>query len=314
MKRIFIDTDIGSDIDDALALLLALHLDDVEILGITTVYGPTDIRAKIVHKIVSAAGMDIPVAAGEGEPMGSLMPVWVAGTEGQGVLTEDEMDAPLDDLGIDTEATSLLSSQVLNHSGEVTLVALGALTNVARALVKEPLLLKSLHELVFMGGGLTYPKNPPTTLKEGEYYRAKHTHNVLCDMIAAREVLRSGIPMRLVTNDATCSCWLEGPGIDCFREAKTPPIQIVGRMLDIWLAYRSNLFGEPITGTCPHDALTLAAAVGRVQHKSARGDLTIDIDASTEFHLNDDSFLELIIAVDEEKFLPWLSERLHVHE
>ncbi|MFX1253481.1 MAG: nucleoside hydrolase, partial [Promethearchaeota archaeon] len=273
MKRIFIDTDIGSDIDDALALLLALHLADVEILGINTVYGPTELRAKIAHKVVSAAGQNIPIAAGESEPRYSPIPVWVAGTEGVGVLTENETKAPLANFGISTDPVKLLTTQALTYPGEVTLVALGALTNVARALEEEPQLVSALREIVFMGAGLTYPKpiEFPMTLDKNEIYHAGPSHNIRCDVIAARQVLASSIPKRIVTNDATTRLWLEGSGIERFRTANAPHIQLVGQMLDIWLEYRSNIFHQPIRGTCPHDPFTLAVAVDRVQYESVRG-------------------------------------------
>ncbi|MFX0093734.1 MAG: nucleoside hydrolase [Candidatus Hodarchaeota archaeon] len=316
MKRIFIDTDIGSDIDDALALLLALHLKDVKILGINTVYGPTDIRAKIAHKIISTAKRTIPVAAGESEPIFSPLPVWVAGTEGVGILTETEAKAPLGDFNISNDPVKLLTSQVLAHSGEVILLALGALTNVAKALKEEPQLIGALSEIVFMGGGLTYPDRIefPLTLHKDEIYHAHPSHNIRCDVIAARQVLQSGIPMRIVTNDATTRLWLEGSGIELFQTTKTPHVQLVGQMLDIWLDYRSNIFHQPIHGTCPHDPFTLAVAVGRVEYESVRGVLTVQDDSSTDFHIDDNSPVELIIAGKEEKFLSWLSERLHIPE
>ncbi|MFX0062074.1 MAG: nucleoside hydrolase [Candidatus Hermodarchaeota archaeon] len=316
MKRIFIDTDIGSDIDDALALLLALHLADVEILGINTVYGPTELRAKICHKLISAAGRTIPIAAGESEPRYSPIPVWVAGTEGVGVLTENEAKAPLDNFGISTDPVKLLTTQALTYPGEVTLVALGALTNIARALEEEPQLATALREIVFMGAGLTYP-NPiefPITLNKDEIYHAGPSHNIRCDVIAARQVLESSTPKRIVTNDATTRLWLEGPGIERFHTARAPHIQLVGQMLDIWLEYRSNVFQQPIQGTCPHDPFTLAVAVDRVQYESVRGILTVQEDSSTNFHTEENSPVELVLAEKGKKFLPWLSERLHVSE
>ncbi len=312
MKRVLIDTDIGSDIDDALALLLAIHLKDVEILGITTVYGPTELRAKIARKIVAAAGLNTPVAAGASEPMLSLMPVWTAGTEGEGILTKDEIEAPLDMFNVIDDATSLIMDQVMTHPKEVTLVALGALTNVAKALESSPHLIDDLKEIVFMGGGLTYPQSLPPTLFSGQSYRARHSHNILCDMAAASRVLQSGVPMRVVTNDATCRYWLEGHAIDRFRQTKVPHVRLVGRMLDVWLRYRSALFSEPIAGTCPHDCFAMAVAVNRVPYKSASGVLNVEPDdASTEFLLKKESHLEIVFAEDGDAFLPWLGERLH---
>lgn len=315
MKRLIIDTDIGSDIDDALALLLALNLKDLDILGISTVYGPVDIRAKITHKIISASNRKIPVAAGCSEPIKSLMPIWVAGTEGEGVLSEEELNAPLSSLGIKDEAVEEIITWVMSHSGEVTIVALGALTNVAHAIEREPELVKALKEIVFMGGGLTYPSLPPDNLVKGEVYRSRHSHNILCDMAAAKQVLNSGVPMRIVSNDATCQFWMEGAGIDRFQGSTFPPAKIVGQMLDVWLEYRTNLFNRPINGTCPHDAFTLAVALDRIHYSSYKGTLDVDFDdAGSLFQIDNESKIELVVSELGGQFLPWLAQYLHEPE
>lgn len=315
MKHIIIDTDIGSDIDDALALLLAFHMRDVEILGITTVYGPTDLRAKIAYKITQAANLDIPVAAGRSEPLYSLMPVWLAGTEGEGVLNDDEKVASLESFGIDTDASNFIIEAILENPDQITLVALGALTNIALAFEKEPLIRDVLQEVVFMGSGLTYPLQLPSTISEDEVYRARHSHNILCDMKAAKQVIDSGVPMRIVTNDLTSQYWLEGEVIERFNEAKTFHVALVGKMLDVWLKYRSEMFGLPIVGTCPHDPLTVAVALDRVQYQGVSGDLTIDFDdAGTEFTLNSESPIELVIREEGSSFMDWLSKHLHEPE
>jgi purine nucleosidase len=93
-RLILVDTDIGSDIDDALALLLLLHLEDVALLGITTVYGNVALRAKIARRILEAAGQAVPVVVGTGVPMSSPLPVWHMGVEGVGLLNDDEAQAP----------------------------------------------------------------------------------------------------------------------------------------------------------------------------------------------------------------------------
>lgn len=86
MKIIF-DTDIGTDIDDSLALLAALHTspEELQILAITTAYGWTNIRAAVTQKIVDAHFGDKekpPVIAGAGVPLGTHREVWHTGTEG----------------------------------------------------------------------------------------------------------------------------------------------------------------------------------------------------------------------------------------
>jgi purine nucleosidase len=64
-EKVIIDTDIGDDIDDAFALALALHSPELQILGVTTTFGDTELRAKLARRLLDAAGrQDIPVFAG----------------------------------------------------------------------------------------------------------------------------------------------------------------------------------------------------------------------------------------------------------
>ena len=98
--KILFDTDIGSDVDDALALLLLLQMPSVELVGVTTVYGKVDIRAKVAKKILNAAQRDVPVVTGAAEPLHSNEQVWHTGTEGRGVLTAEEVAMPPERMGI----------------------------------------------------------------------------------------------------------------------------------------------------------------------------------------------------------------------
>ncbi len=311
MKRLFIDTDIGSDIDDALALLFTLNIEDVDIVGITTSYGPTDLRAKIAWKIVRAAGREIPIAAGIREPMSSIIPVWLAGTEGLGVLTETELASPLHEFGISDDSTGLIIECLENNPEPVTLVVLGALTNIAHVLREQPDIVDLIEELIFMGGGLTYPEPIPETIEPDTYYQARHSHNVLCDIEAARQIIQVDVPIRVVTNDATSQYWLEGHPIQKFQSATNEHTKIVGQMLDVWLKYRSDMFSTEIRGTCPHDPFAIAVASGLVETESVRGDLSIDEVASTEFRYNESSNIDLIIGEKGNEFLTLLSDKLH---
>src|SRR5690606_9636959 len=100
--KIIFDTDIGSDIDDALALLMLLHLpeDDYELIGVTTAYGFTGIRAAVAKKIIEAHEKDIkkqlniPVLSGSSCSVKDIevFPIWHAGTEGIGLFTDSEID------------------------------------------------------------------------------------------------------------------------------------------------------------------------------------------------------------------------------
>jgi len=309
--KLLIDTDIGSDIDDALALLLALHLDEVEIVGVTTVYGQVDVRARVARKILREAGVCAPVICGLGTPMGSNMPVWHSGTEGQGLLSESELESPLPELGILEDAPGFIIEQVLSCPGEVTLVTLGPLTNLAAALERDPRIASSVRGLYFMGGGISYPDSVPSSLERSITYCARPSHNVRCDVAAAHQVFESSMPITVLTNDVTTRIWWDGSPVQELMDAMSPPdVAAVGKLMRVWLDYRSEIFGEPITGTCPHDALTVAEAAGKHFVDYVNGRMYIRGDATTSFVPDPVGRHRTGAGVEADGFERWLSSML----
>jgi purine nucleosidase len=124
--KFLLDTDIGSDVDDAFALLTLLKLVPERLIGVTTAYGCAELRAKITKKLIEAAGYDIPVVAGESSPIGSPQPIHLTGKEGFGVLTKEEIEKPIESFGIETNAPEFIVKQVTNYPGEVILKRLSS--------------------------------------------------------------------------------------------------------------------------------------------------------------------------------------------
>ena len=89
--RILLDTDIGSDVDDAMALCFALRSPEIALEGVTTVYGDVGLRARIAMKLIALSGAGaIPVRAGIARPLLRERPVHWMGHEGEGILTDDD--------------------------------------------------------------------------------------------------------------------------------------------------------------------------------------------------------------------------------
>ncbi|MBU0595073.1 nucleoside hydrolase, partial [Candidatus Bipolaricaulota bacterium] len=259
--NIALDTDIGSDIDDTMALLLCLRLPELSVKAVTTVYGQVGIRAKIAKKLLDLAGVDIPVAVGESTPISSPMRIWHAGIEGQGILDEDEMRAPPSACGVLPDAVDLLARTARECEQDLDVVAIGPLTNLARAIQRDPEFRSNVRCIWAMIGGVTYPDRPPDrAFAPGEAFIARASHNVRCDVGAARIILESGIPVVMVGNDVTTRCRIDLPGIDKIKQHGGDVDQAVVRMMRTWLQYRSELFGRPVTWTCLHDALVVAEA------------------------------------------------------
>ncbi|WP_158818686.1 nucleoside hydrolase [Methylocapsa sp. S129] len=206
-RKIILDTDPavgipGTDADDPLALMLALQDPRLELLGVTTIFGncPPALGARCAAAVLRAAGReDVPVAIGMGTRMNGELPQPLkdayAGARGRpGRVQLPEIVNPRTILS----AVDFIIETVSAHPGEVTIVAIGAQTNLALALEKAPRLRKDIGAVVFMGGGLgleqRYGKGNITPLAEC---------NIWFDPQAADIVFRSGVELTMVSLDVT---------------------------------------------------------------------------------------------------------------
>ncbi len=192
MYRVILDTDPG--IDDALAILLALASPELHLEAITTVSGNVniDLTTQNALAIVELAGQgDIPVARGSREPLRGL-PIdatHIHGYNGLGDVVLPHAQAR----EIALAAPELIIEKVMNAPGEMTLVALGPLTNIAKALHAEPRIAQHVREIVMMGGAFWVPGN---VTSEAEF-------NIFADPYAAQAVLHAAWPLRVVSLDVT---------------------------------------------------------------------------------------------------------------
>lgn len=146
LHHIILDTDIGSDVDDALALALILGSPEANLLGITTVYGDTLLRARLARRFGKLAGQEIPVHCGLEQPI-SGREVWWPGHEGSlHVGLENE---PVEE----GDAIRYLTQQVSERPGEIDVIAIGPLTNIAAALESDTAFVHNVRHLWIMGGG-----------------------------------------------------------------------------------------------------------------------------------------------------------------
>src|SRR5579859_5102891 len=147
---ILLDTDIGTDIDDAFAVALILRSPELDLLGVTTVSGDTQARARLAAKMLWEDGRrQVPVAAGEpGKPLPIDQCRWAAGFTSPQLLREKAVD--------------FLKRQIEKKPGEITLVAIGPLTNIAALLRTDPSIAHKIKRIVLMGGAIAhgYGNNP----------------------------------------------------------------------------------------------------------------------------------------------------------
>ncbi len=135
MLRLVLDTDIGTDVDDCLALALVLTSPEIHLKGVTCVYGDVLLRSRMARKLLNLRGCtSTPVFAGADQPILGLQPVHWEGHEGAGLLDADDQVLTSEP----EHAVDYLVRTVMNNSGQIHLAAIGPLTNIALALKREP--------------------------------------------------------------------------------------------------------------------------------------------------------------------------------
>jgi purine nucleosidase len=187
MTKIIIDTDIGDDVDDAFAVGLALASPELEILGITTAWGDTRLRARMVDRLLQETGnANIPVA--EGIVTQSKTPFSQARWAQRGPTKSHPA------------AVDFLLSQIRARPGEITLVAIAPLTNIGAAIDRDPAAFKKLKRVVLMGGSIRKGYGDlgylPDRGPQPEY-------NIYSDVPAAQKLFASGVPIYMMPLDST---------------------------------------------------------------------------------------------------------------
>ena len=195
--KIIIDTDIGDDVDDAFALGLALTSPEVEILGITTAWGDTQLRARLVDRLLAETGTaNIPVA--EGIRTQSKTPFSQARWAQAGPAAKSH-----------PQAVDFLLDNIRRNPGEITLVAIGPLTNIGAAIDRDPATFKKLKRVVLMGGSIHKGYGDlgyvPDRGPQPEY-------NIYSDVAAAQRLFSSGVPIFMMPLDSTQLKLDEDPG------------------------------------------------------------------------------------------------------
>lgn len=233
--KIILDTDIGDDIDDAIALCFALGSPEFDLLGVTVVYGDVATRARIARKLLCAWGRDdVPVAAGYERPFGFE---WSPGTTpeecSQRQAVADEA-GPLDRSGT---ADQLIAETVRRHPGEVYVLTIGAMTNLAAALCADASLAGQMAGVVSLAG-----YTPP---REGA-----PEWNVRYDPIAAQSVARSGVAWTAVGADVQGDNGLRRTELDAIAAADAPGMKLLAEL--IVLMKRNKGKGDPRVRTIRH--------------------------------------------------------------
>lgn len=180
---VIIDTDVGDDVDDAFAIDLALTSPELKIMGISSAWGDTALRARMLDRMLCESGRN-EIQVHEGKPTHS---------------TTNFSQAPWATAGRQRphgDAIGFLLDQAKAHPGEITLLALGPLTNIGAAIDRDPAGFRKLKRVVLMGGSIHRGYGAANAPAEPEY-------NIARDPGSAQKLFRSGVPIFMLPLDST---------------------------------------------------------------------------------------------------------------
>lgn len=287
MSLVLLDTDIGSDIDDAVCLAYLLAQRDCDLLGITTVSGEPVQRARIASAIVQAAPkrrpQDIPIYPGAADPL---------------IIRQQQPHAPqaakldrwphMDDY-VTGEAVEFLRRTIRAHPYEISLLTIGPLTNIALLFAVDPEIPSLLKELVMMCGVFTTDLPRSSTRQEW---------NAKLDPHATAMVYRAAPPIhRSLGLDVTTQVVL--PAAEVRRRFDAPLLQPVLDFAEVWFTQRPTLtFHDPLAAVALFDPRVCAFT---------RGQVTVELDdparlGETHWQPGETGPHEVALAVDADRF------------
>ncbi len=234
--KVLLDTDIGSDIDDALALAYLLAQPRCELVGVTTVTGETTQRAALAGKICDLAGRDdVPIHCGSPGPL-AFGPGQPNVPQYEAITAEPHrLDFP------DEHAVSFLRRTIRENPGEIVLLTVGPLTNAAVLFGLDPEIPSLLRSMVLMAGAYT-------DAMRDERGKLRAEWNLRCDPVASSIVYHAR-PRQFTAYglDVTTQCVLSaGEYRQRFGDAG-PAMQAVNAMAEVWFREHNRMtFHDPL--------------------------------------------------------------------
>ncbi|MBI4218989.1 MAG: nucleoside hydrolase [Chloroflexi bacterium] len=278
--KLLLDTDIGSDIDDAVCLTYLLANRECDLLGITTVSGQPVERARLASVLCKAAGKPtIPIFPGAEVPLSGLQRQPFAKQASVLSRWPHERHYP------DGHAIQFMADTIRSNPGEVTLLAIGPMTNVAMLLKQHPDVATRLGALMLMSG--RFGPKPPGEGADQEW-------NVYCDPVAVDIVYRTEVRShRSAGLDVTMQVQL--PEAEVRRRFGTHPL--LAPVLDMaeewWSGERVMTFHDPLAAACVFEE-------GLCRFQS--GVVTVETGGTTRWRPDPAGPHEVAISVDPHRF------------
>lgn len=225
---VILDTDLGNDIDDELAIALAIQSPELDVRAVTLFGDQMEDRMRLAWKVLGLYGRrDIALGRGATEPLLAFnAPKPWSHFE---ILKPDDLLPP----AINSQAASLIANTLLYASQNMTFITTGPLTNLALAMKTDSRIKSHIARVIVAGGAF----NPPGV----EY-------NIQADPIAAQIVFQSGIPITVVSRDVTRECVLTPGDLERLDGAQNPASRFLAEVIDLW---KKSHAGEPVTLLAP---------------------------------------------------------------
>ncbi len=218
---LIIDTDIGSDIDDAIALTYAVK-SGMDVKLITTVHGPVEWRARLAKKLITQLGVDIPVASGISMPIKQKQIFSSPLEESVGYVHSN------DALSVEENGIEALAQTITDNKHDVTIAAIGPLTNLGTLFQKYPEMSKYVKQIYVMGNAIVTPEH---------YFLNYRAYNFKVDPEAADIVFASGLPITIVTTEICKKNYLSKEELESLKLLKHPVFDYIADTGKRWLNF-----------------------------------------------------------------------------
>ncbi|MGE8207153.1 nucleoside hydrolase [Heyndrickxia sp. NPDC080065] len=303
MKPVIFDVDTG--IDDALAMAYALNSPELEVLGFTTCYGNVSVAeaTRNTLAVLEKIGKHIPVYEGadqtfvRGEKEG-----WAKHVHGEDGLGNALKNAPI----IQAEskfASDFIIEQVKKRPNEVTIIAVGPLTNLAMAINKAPEIIPIVKDVVVMGGAVKVPGN---VTPYGEA-------NIVADPEAAEYVFSSGFPVTLVGLDVTMQTTLPKSKLNEWRATGQEMAHFFADMTEFYIKFYES-FAPDIGGCALHDPLAVGVVIDSSFVKTEMMNIKVVTEGEevgrTIGHFEGEPKIRICTGVEAERFLEHFLSRV----
>jgi len=293
-KKIIIDCDPGQD--DAVMLLLALACpDELDILGITTVAGnvPLNLTQRNARIICELAGVtDIPVFAGCDRPIRRKL-ITAENVHGKTGIDGVGIYEPTLPIQNQHAVEFIIQTLMAADDDSVTLVPIGPLTNIGKAIDRQPDILPKIREIVLMGGAM----------REGGNTTPCAEFNILVDPDAAKIVMQCARPITIVPLDVTHQALVTRERIELFRGLNSTKGDAIVSMMEFFNRFDSEKYG--FQGAPLHDPCTIAYLLKPALFKGKM--CNVEVETESELTLGHTA-VDFWAVTEREKNVNWLYE------